>query len=73
MIRLGYHRSLVGGIASRPRLPQKDLAMKFILDYSSRLNLMYHAFQKPFHWINLLPTDITCTSVFVNACVPRNA
>ena len=35
MIRMGYHRSLVGGITSRPRLPQTDLAMKLLLDNSS--------------------------------------
>ena len=35
MVRLGYHRSLVGRIASRPCLPQRDLAMQILKDYSS--------------------------------------
>ena len=35
MIRLGFHRSLVGGMASRPKLPQKDLALKILSDYAS--------------------------------------
>ena len=35
VIRLGFHRSLTGGIASRPRLPQTNLARKVLFDYSS--------------------------------------
>ena len=35
MIRLGFHRSLTGGVASRPRLPQTDLALQVLSEYSS--------------------------------------
>ena len=34
MVRLGFHRSLIGGIASRPTLPQREEAMKLLLAYS---------------------------------------
>ena len=30
MVWLGFHRSLTGGIASRPRLPQTDLVIKIL-------------------------------------------
>lgn len=33
MVRLGYHCSLVGGIASRPTLPQREKAMSILRDY----------------------------------------
>ena len=35
MVRLGYHRSLTGGVASRPNLPQKELAMQLLSAYSA--------------------------------------
>lgn len=35
MVRLGYHRSLVGGIVSRPTLPQREHAMQILRDYAS--------------------------------------
>ena len=41
MIRLGYHRSLTGGIASRPRLPQADLALQVLSQYSSMAGQPY--------------------------------
>lgn len=41
MVRLGYHRSLVGGIASRPHLPQKEQAMQVLNDYASSPGQLY--------------------------------
>ena len=35
MIRLGFHRSLVGGIPSRPKLPQVELALQILSEYAS--------------------------------------
>ena len=36
LVRLGYHRNLVGGLASRPNLPQKESALRMISHYSSQ-------------------------------------
>lgn len=35
LVRLGFHRSLVGGISSRPNLPMADQAMQGVTAYSS--------------------------------------
>ena len=35
LVRLGFHRSLVGGIASRPTLPQRVAAMQLLRTYAT--------------------------------------
>lgn len=41
MVRLGYHRSLVGGIAAPPTLPQTALARELLHTYSSHEAQVY--------------------------------
>ena len=41
LIRLGYHRSLVGGISARPNLPFADLLIANLTSYSSMPNQSY--------------------------------
>lgn len=41
LARMGFHRSLVGEMASRPTLPNADQVVKFLGDYSSLLGQPY--------------------------------
>ena len=41
MVRLGFHRSLIGGIASRPQLPQRELAIQLLHQYATTPGLPY--------------------------------
>lgn len=36
LVRLGFHRSLVGGVASRPQLPQSALAIQLLDQYATQ-------------------------------------
>ena len=41
VVRMGFHRSLTGGIASRPNLFQKDIALHLLRDYSAQAGQPY--------------------------------
>lgn len=41
LVRLGFHRSLVGGISARPFLPHADLLMQHLQAYASLPNQSY--------------------------------